>query len=164
MSDKELFEKLQAKLLLIGGKLVSERSDPHWAEVLMHGKTFEQPVCKVGGDPNNCHENASRLWAEDVKKHVLVTGYALHCERWRPHSWVLRGGEICDSCEVESDHYFGWAMDPLRAIQFWTTNLLQHQHPDLGQAAHFIRAQKPELRGLLTLALEKHKQEEPTTT
>jgi len=122
---KRLWSELEHKLLSIGGKrLVWRGCEPHLQQLVTAGQLFDVPVERHKMTVNNCHGNAAKLWAEDVKGTRLVTGYALSRDvcMWLQHSWVLKNGRLWETTS-QFQKYFGVELDEMDSLRFLFSNV-----------------------------------------
>lgn len=116
---------LFVRLLAVGGEeaLVAEIPEQHITMMLERG-FFSPEGIKVTlkkGRPNNCHENAAKLWK--IGKGKLITGYALSKDGlWRQHSWVKTTRTIIETT-VPRVRYYGFALTDEESQQFYEANL-----------------------------------------
>jgi hypothetical protein len=101
------------KLLSLGGKSICifgvSKNYAEEQKLIDQGSVIDSEVLFSKGEPNNCHENATRL----TDKYPNIThylGYGLSDDgMWRMHSWgVLDTGEIIETT-VARDVYYGIA-------------------------------------------------------
>src|SRR5262245_28146829 len=121
---------LEQALFAQGGTRVLRQGehDPHAADLLARGRLFTLPVRMRPGEPHRCHTNAAGLWAEDVQRYTLVTGYALARDTWVQHCWVVDEKRLYDTIRLFK-RYFGVALTPQEAIEFWCANYLKLRYP-----------------------------------
>ena len=122
-AHQQLRDQLEQKLLSLGGKRVIWRAvEPDLPELLERGQLFAEPVKLRRGRQGGCHENAAKLWAKDVHRTRLLTGYGLSDDGlWRQHSWVVQKGVLLETTRKRT-LYFGIALDPEPALKFWFEN------------------------------------------
>jgi hypothetical protein len=122
---------LGEKLLQIGGERVVWREcEPHLDDLAAHGELMTGRVRKRRGQPNECHTNAAEIWASDVDRYQICTGYGLSTDgRWRQHSW-LRDAKGLIETTVSRTHYFGIVLTPQSAAHFWLVNFLHPLFPE----------------------------------
>jgi hypothetical protein len=118
-------QRLFVKLLAIGGEqaVVAQFPEQHVSMMLERG--FFSPegiiVTLKKGRPNNCHENAAKLWK--LGKGALMTGYALSSDGlWRQHSWVKTTRTIIETT-VPRERYYGFELTAEEAMGFYEDNL-----------------------------------------
>ncbi len=129
---------LERKLLALGGEAVNlPRVEPHAARLLAGGRVFDMPVKMKRGKPHCCHGNAAALWAENLGRVRLATGYALSHGRWFQHSWAVRDGLLYETT-VGRDMYFGVLLADGEALKFWFDNYLPQRCPGLGELIQAI--------------------------
>lgn len=105
---------LRKTLLFIGGSgvvLWNGSNEKVFVNLLLrHGHAY--PTINVGhhkGASNSCHDNAQRWAARHPDQYNYATGYALHEEIWRPHSWLfdLKKKRVVETTKV-MEVYFGF--------------------------------------------------------
>lgn len=111
--------KFTKRLLAIGGqRVVWQGLEPHLTELLERGKLFDQPVKRKPMRDRRCHQNAAELWAKDVKKVTIVTGYGWSDDGiWRPHSWILKNNHIYETT-IKRDRYYGFELTVDESVLF----------------------------------------------
>jgi hypothetical protein len=115
-------KRLEAKLLALGGSEVFwQGNDPQAALIAERGQLFDQRVRMRRGQPNRCHENAAVLWASEIEKCQLVTGYALSGDTWWSHSWVVEGDNLYETTHPFR-RYFGVVLDEMEALKFFVAH------------------------------------------
>jgi hypothetical protein len=126
---QEGFEKLEAKLLSIGGKRVCHQPEPHLALIVKSGRLFHPTDRKmVSGQPSRCHQNAALYYARSYiglrPRWSIVTGYALAEDGcWRQHSWCFDGRRVIETT-CPATLYFGVILTPEDAVIFVAANLV----------------------------------------
>jgi len=133
------WDELLIKLKRHGGEMIVPMPEPeeHVQQLLKGGRIFDNTkLILEKGESNRCHQNASRLWAENEQLQ-LVTGYALHqdhsgspAELWRQHSWCWNPntGKLIETT-VPAKKYFGVAMDEFSALRFAINNVPEYDDP-----------------------------------
>jgi hypothetical protein len=102
---------------------------PSLPRMLQRGELFGHRVRLRQGDPHRCHANAAGLWARDIDRLQLVSGYASRDDLWVAHSWVLEGKTLLETtCKFE--RYFGFLLTPIEAHKFFFENVIDHEFPD----------------------------------
>lgn len=140
-----LWDALEPRLLAIGGSRVVRQPDPDLALIVAQGQPFPQPVRRRRGDPHRCHANAADLWARDINRCQLATGYALSADGlWLPHSWALRGGVLLETTTA-GRAYFGVVLDAPAALRRWLGDCFRPRYPD-GKAPDGFWGRYPGLR------------------
>jgi hypothetical protein len=123
------FEKLEAKLLAVGGQSMVALPDPHLQLVLERGRVFPTEGRKrIRGEPHRCHANTA---LEYLASHHLgyrdrceiAVGYALGGGDWWQHAWGWDGRRILESIRG-FEAYFGAVLEPAEAIRFVLSQLL----------------------------------------
>ncbi len=113
---------LEKTLLALGGvRIIGPENDAHAALITARGRLFSQEVHMRCGQQECPHRNAAELWASDINKHQLVTGYALSGDTWTPHIWVVDGEKLYETTH-RSDRYFGVDLPKTFALLFWIDN------------------------------------------
>lgn len=124
-----LVSELDRRLLAMGGREVTRCChEALAAEMLVRGEAFDLPVTRRPGEPNQCHQNAAGIWAEDVSRYTLVTGYALADGRWVQHSWVVDESNLYETT-YPFERYYGLPFAPQEALAFWWNNYLPFRYP-----------------------------------
>jgi hypothetical protein len=128
-SAGDLMAELDRKLIINGGtKVTHRRIDPYAEMLLARGHLFLLPVKRRAGKAGHPDSSAAAVWARDIDKFTLVTGYALTAGTWVPRSWVVDRKTLYDT-EAPADRYFGARLDRQEAIQFWLTTYLVERYP-----------------------------------
>jgi hypothetical protein len=128
--NHQLLEKLTRRLLALGGEKVGHQEGAeNWAaNLLARGQLFTLPVKFRFGVANRCHANAAGIWAKDIQRYRLVTGYALSGGLWVDHSWVLDKTSLIETtCKREK--YFGYPMTPWEALKLFLGSYLPERYP-----------------------------------
>jgi hypothetical protein len=111
---KPWLSELRKALLSVGGSgvvLWNGSNEKMFVKLLLHyGRVY--PTNNVGhrkGAANSCHENAQRWAARHPSRYNYATGYALHEEIWRPHSWLfdLKNERVVETTAL-MELYFGF--------------------------------------------------------
>jgi hypothetical protein len=114
------FERLQKKLLALGGARVVRREELYLDQLLARGRVFPaQPSVQLPGDPSQCHANVALHYLQLGGAAHIVTGYALVEDDggWVQHSWLWDGQEVLETT-VPRDLYFGVILSQAEAAQF----------------------------------------------
>jgi hypothetical protein len=77
----------------------------------------------VRGRLIDAHANAAALWAKDVTKFTIATGYGLRRDCWIPWSRVTDGKAIFDTT-TGLRLYFGIELTPTQTAGFWLRHFL----------------------------------------
>jgi hypothetical protein len=123
------FEKLEAKLLALGGKGVVAQPEPDLDDLLDRGRVFRRGRKGVGGEPHLCHPTVALHYAEHHAlgrggRREIVTGYGLCRDGfWFQHSWLWDGRGVLDATP-EVVRYYGMILTPAEATLFVFANLL----------------------------------------
>jgi hypothetical protein len=126
------FDKLETKLLSIGGNRVMTMHGECQTDALLHrGHVFSTNGRKLlKCSPDFCHEHAALHY---VSHHALengglcklATGYALHeSGLWVEHSWLWDGHRVIEP-NAEPVQYFGLVLTPDEAHTFLFNNVLK---------------------------------------
>jgi len=112
-------KRLRQKLLAIGGSDVVVTPDTYLPDVVARGQTFEEARVRiVRGLPNQCHNNAARLWLAGRCSNIGTGYYLCFDGRWLQHSWgMTRAGVILDT-HSGGRQYFGIVLDDLSSLAF----------------------------------------------
>jgi hypothetical protein len=126
----DLATELNRRLLALGGTNVVHRQDdqPFAQELLARGRPFLLPVKRRAGAGGQSDSSAAAVWARNINKHHLITGFALVTGTWLPRSWVTDTKLLYDT-ETPAEKYFGVELDQQQALQFWLTAYLAHRYP-----------------------------------
>jgi hypothetical protein len=128
-SAGDLMAELDRKLIINGGTKITHRQSEPYAEMLVtRGYLFLLPVKRRAGKVGHPDSSAAAVWARNIDKFALVTGYALTAGTWVPRSWVVDRKTLYDT-EAPADRYFGARLDRHEAIQFWLTTYLVERYP-----------------------------------
>jgi len=121
-----MWTALERKLLALGGQHVERIDDePDLAQLIAEGRVFTESVVRAKGKPHRPHWNAARLWAEDIRRVQLATGYALTPDgAWEQHSWCIQDGNLLEPT-AEHAAYFGIVLGQQAALDFCVFNFLQ---------------------------------------
>jgi hypothetical protein len=123
------FDKLEAKLLAIGGERVLAMPESYLDILLERGRIFSATgTKKVRGTRHRCHQNAALQYA---RHHIagngtckIVSGYGLYDDGvWVQHSWVWDGARVIETTSVPK-LYFGVVLTPGEALKFTFCNLM----------------------------------------
>jgi hypothetical protein len=135
-------KSLEKKLLQIGGERVVWRDfDPYLPLLVTSGALLTGRVRKRRGQPSECHANTAEIWASDVDRYQICTGYGLSTDGlWRQHSWLRDAKGLIETTESRT-HYYGVVLSPQIAARFWLVNIHPSRFPgpmkillDVGQA------------------------------
>jgi hypothetical protein len=149
--ERQHWQRLEEKLLSLGGKrVVLEAYEPFAARLLERGKMFDSLVQLRPGAPHQCHANAAELWARDLDRLQLVTGYACDGDLWVAHSWVLEGKTFLETTG-KFERYFGFLLTPIEAHKFFFEHVIAHEFPDPSRIPKAFWDARP---GLLSLTME----------
>jgi hypothetical protein len=118
------WEKLENKLLSLGGDKVVFRPEPDLDKIVSRGVSFKgkSKLCKL--ENSRCHENSAFLWSELKNEGFrIVTGWALtkNDGMWRQHTWGLMGNETIETT-VKRAKYFGVILTEEEATKFYANN------------------------------------------
>jgi hypothetical protein len=164
-ASHELLTALAKKLMPLGGMGIEDRRQPHLKGVLEHGRQFTERVRLEPGAAQECHQNAAKVWAEDPKANLLVTGYALtrlplvgedgprELPFWVVHSWVLRGETLVETT-CQHDAYFGVVLSATAAYKSFYADVISRAFPDGEESAEF-RARYSHLRPIMADVLRE---------
>src|SRR5579859_3463389 len=122
------FEKLEEKLLSIGGERVVAMPEPHLDILLERGRVFSPAGSKkIRGIQHKCHQNVALHYARHhiagCRSCEIVSGYALHDGVWIQHSWAWDGARVIETTFVP-DTYFGVVLTPQEAQIFIFSNVM----------------------------------------
>jgi hypothetical protein len=90
-----------------GGELVVPPGIPEPdLELLLEAGALQGPVADAANLDGDCHANVAKLWIDGAIA-AVGTGYALHDNLWRQHSWGIDAdGKILET-KFRSDLYYG---------------------------------------------------------
>ncbi len=126
--DPQVAELDRRLLAVAGSQVIRLQPETRVADLLARGRAFDLPVVTKRGEPHECHMNAAAMWAKDIAKNTLVSGYGCVGGAWLAHSWVVGGGRLHETT-VRFERYFGYPLAELEALAFWLTNYLPNRYP-----------------------------------
>jgi hypothetical protein len=144
---------------------IEDRRQRHLKEVLEHGRQFTERVGLEPGPAQEGHQNAVKVWAQDPKGNLLVTGYALtrvplvgedgprDLPFWVVHSWVLRGETLVETT-FQHDAYFGVVLSATAACKSFYADVISRVFPDGQEPAEF-QARYSHLRPIMADVLRE---------
>lgn len=113
---------LSRRLLAMAGRHVVVTYEEDLEKMLERGRRFAGPVEMRLGEPNRCHSNSAKLWA-DGEAPLLVTGWALSEDGlWRQHSWCAHLDDRVVETTVARVMYFGFTLISEEARRFADAN------------------------------------------
>jgi GNAT superfamily N-acetyltransferase len=125
------FDKLEQKLLSLGGEKVAHTFEEDLDKILTRGQVFDGKKSQiVKMRDSKCHTNSSCFWKNYSDEHgtdevKIVTGWALSPDdkTWRQHTWVyLPGKNKVIETTVKRDKYFGFILNDDEAEDFYWMN------------------------------------------
>ena len=125
------FDKLEQKLLSLGGEKVAHTFEEDLDKILTRGQVFDGKKSQVVKmRDSKCHTNSSCFWKNYSDEHgtdevKIVTGWALSPDdkTWRQHTWVyLPGKNKVIETTVKREKYFGFILDDDEAEDFYWMN------------------------------------------
>jgi hypothetical protein len=123
---RTLWEQLKSKVQTLTGQpafFYLQGAEPHLDALVERGQLFDQPIKRLRGKPGRCHQDTAQLWAGDITRTKIVTGYAESDGKWLQHSWGLRNGRIYEPNQ-KRDRYFGVVLNPSESCMFFVANYL----------------------------------------
>jgi hypothetical protein len=122
MSTEE-FEKLEAKLLALGGKEVLPWPAFLTDITLERGRIFDVAGRKhIAGVPNYCHHNSAVRYLH--RHHFggrgachIATGYGLSDDLWMRHTWLWDDKRVVETT-FDFSLYYGVILNDLEAARF----------------------------------------------
>jgi hypothetical protein len=124
------FEKLEARLLAIGGTEVMAQLDPQLDILLERGRVFSgKGRKKIKGVEHCCPQNAALYYAAHHSTDhggtcQIVPGYQLSGGHWSQHCWIWDGRRILDEFDHTCETYFGVSLTPEESVVFVFFNVL----------------------------------------
>lgn len=110
IDDKVTWDKLEKKLLSIGGEAVVPMPEDDLNLLLFIGHEFNHPTRSIPGKASGCHQNVATLFQEGMLR-AAATGYGLSDDGlWRQHSWGLDWKGNLVETTVPREKYFGFYM------------------------------------------------------
>jgi hypothetical protein len=123
------FERLEARLLSLGGESVVAQPEGDLDILLERGRVFKPRGTRlVQGEPHRCHRNVALHYAHFYhlgcggRCHV-VTGYGLNQGVWWQHSWAWDGSRILETTD-RKQLYFGVVLNDREAARFVFAQLM----------------------------------------
>jgi hypothetical protein len=117
------FEKLEAKLLSVGGTRVVIQPEADLDILLNRGRVFLPTARKtVEGVPHASHRNVALHYLQHLHlvrrgRCDIVTGYGLGEGMWVQHSWLWDGSRVVET-NIDPELYFGVILRPDEAATF----------------------------------------------
>lgn len=102
---------MNQKLLSLGGTKVSPQPfsmASNYKLDMSNSEYFPGDAKRVKGNYNRCFENSALHYINDPYNVDVYIGYAL-CDddMWRPHSWIIKKGEIKETTRNKMKAYYG---------------------------------------------------------
>ncbi len=93
------------------------------------GQVFSKALRVDPGHMLAGHEDAVRLWAHNMGRYELATGYAFSSaiQMWLRHNFVVEGGRVVQA-SPRHQHHFGVVLEPEEAYRFSLEQLSPEEH------------------------------------
>lgn len=118
--DDQLEKKLlsydgnTAHVIQLGGENICKK-------ILTNGIYVKNPEAITMNNQNYglCHNNAINIWANNIDKYRLCTGYALDGKVWYRHSWCIdENGTIIECTPQVREAYYGVPLSLVESRKF----------------------------------------------
>lgn len=126
-------EKLEQKLLSLGGSVahvVPYGMDNICEKLLNDGIYFSNPtvVTMDNQGAGLCHNNSINVWADNIDKLKICTGYAMDNDVWYRHTWCIdEKGVIYECTPYKRGAYYGVPLNLQESREFINETLYPNE-------------------------------------